>query len=522
MKQIYYGGDIITMTDNNIEAIYVEDGIIKNIGNEDEILKYKDNNTKLINLEGKTLMPSFIDPHSHITALAQTLLLIPLSACKSIDEILKALKDYKVNNNISDDKWIVGFGYDHNFLKEQRHPLKFDLDKLNIKNPILVAHVSGHMGVLNSKGLELLGIDNNIIDPEGGKYGRTNGEVNGYIEESAFINRVGEIASPSKEDLISCLKKAQSIYLKNGITTVQDGLTKLANFQMLKMVSDSNDLKLDTICYADVFEKENLFEKFSSYDNKYCNNLKIGGYKIVLDGSPQGKTAWISKPYENDTYCGKATYSDEFVENTMTKALKENRQILAHANGDMASDQMIRCITSAKAKYPNDVRPVMIHAQTVRHDQLDEMKKLGIIPSFFVNHIYHWGDIHLKNLGERAYRISPAGYAKSKDMLFTFHQDTPVIMPNMFESIWCAVNRITKSGIILGNDEKIDVYSALKAVTINAAYQYFEEDKKGSIEKDKYADFIVIDKNPLKIEKMDIKDIKVLKTIKRGEVLYEL
>ena len=193
-------------------------------------------------------------------------------------------------------------------------------------------------------------------------------------------------------------------------------------------------------------------------------------------------------------------------------------QILAHCNGDKAAEQYINAIKNIDLK---NERPVMIHAQLLDTDQLEDVKKCHIIPSFFVAHTYYWGDTHIKNFGiKRASKISPLKSAINKNIIFTLHQDSPVIEPNMFETIWCAVNRKTKSNVILGKKEQISVLDAVKAVTINAAYQYFEEDKKGSIKEGKIANLIIVDKNPLKIEKDKIREIKILETIKEGQTLY--
>ena len=173
-----------------------------------------------------------------------------------------------------------------------------------------------------------------------------------------------------------------------------------------------------------------------------------------------------------------------------------------------------------ETKNDKDLRPVMIHCQTVRNDQLDRMAELKMIASIFVGHVWYWGDVHIKNLGEeRGNHISPAKDALDRGVLINFHQDTPVTKPYMMHSVWCAVNRISRTGKLIGTDQAIDVYEALKAITINAAYEYFEETSKGSIAVGKKADFVILDKSPLEIDKMEIKNIKVLETIKEGEIL---
>lgn len=518
---IFYNGEIITMENTHPEAVFVEDGKIISIGSNKEIFKLKNTNTKEENLEGKVLLPGFIDAHSHITAFAQTLGLVDLSKCTNIKQIILKLQEYKNENKLIDGKWIVGFGYDNNLLEEKRHPSNIELDEATKKNPILISHVSGHMGVTNTIGLKAMNINEETKNPEGGSYGRnkTTGKLNGYMEESAFITNAKIANELSNEEHVELIERAQRIYLKNGITTIQDGLTKEKEFDILRQSSKEYKLKVDTICYIDMSERKRILEKGIRFLRKYVNKLKIGGYKIILDGSPQGKTAWMSKPYigENE-YRGYPAKTDEEILESIEICLNENMQLLAHCNGDEAAEQFIRCIEKFDKEDIKKIRPVMIHAQTIREDQLDKIKKLNIIPSFFVSHTYYWGDVHIKNLGwERAKNISPAKSAEDLAINYTFHQDTPVLSPNILESIWCSVNRATKEGIIIGEEQKIDVYSALKAVTINAAYQYKEEKVKGSIKEGKIANLIILDKNPLKINREEIKNIKVIKTFINGE-----
>ena len=512
-KVIFFGGNIITMEhkDDNYDWLLIENGIIKKVGNLEDIEENTDEDTKKIDLQGKTLMPAFIDSHSHITAYAKTLSYVSLNECKTINEIVEKLEEYKEKNKIKKEKWIVGVGYDNNFLEEKRHPKKEELDKLGKDNPILVTHISGHMGVFNSKGLEKLCIE---------------ASKDGYLEENKFIEQTTKIDKIDKKEERENLNKVQEKYLSYGITTVQDGLTKKDDFKLLKEVARSGNLKLDVVSYIDLEENKNIVNENKKYIRKYKNNLKIGGYKIILDGSPQAKTAFLSEPYEGEKeYRGYPSKRDSKVDEFVKTAIGENMQLICHCNGDGAADQLIESIKKeVKEKGIGIVkkqRTVMIHAQIIREDQVLECKKFGIIPSFFIAHIYYWGDIHIKNLGTRAYRISPVKDALDNNMVFTFHQDTPVLEPNMLETIDIAVNRKTRNGVVLGEDEKIDVYEALKAVTINAAYQYFEENTKGSIKIGKVADLVILSENPLTTNKSKIKDIKVCSTWKNGKEVYK-
>lgn len=353
-----------------------------------------------------------------------------------------------------------------------------------------------------------------------------NDKLTGLLEENSYIEYIKKVPMPSIDDLVEACKKAQNLYLKYGITTVQEGMLVKELIPIYKKILNDKILNINLVAYIDMKSKEIIKKEFVKNIKKYYNNIKIQGYKIFLDGSPQLKTAWVRKAYENDKKTevkenkenyGISTMKEKEVIEAIRISKEEDMQILAHCNGDMAASQYIRCIK--KQKNISKTRPVMIHAQLLGIDQLEDLKRCNIIPSFFIAHVYYWGDTHIKNIGiERASKISPAKSCLEKNILFTFHQDSPVIEPNMFETIWCAVNRKTKNGIILGKEE-ISVLEAIKAVTINAAYQCFEESKKGSIKEGKRADLIIIDKNPLKIKKEEIKEIKILETIKDGKII---
>lgn len=524
-SRIYYNGDIITMEEKlYAEAVFIKENKIKKVGSFQEVVKEKEKNTVLVDLKGHTLLPAFIDSHSHITALAATLRLINLQDCKSFQQMKEKIKNYIEQKKLKELDWVVGFGYDHNFLAEKMHPNRTVLDEVSTKYPIFITHASGHMGVCNTAALKLLEIDETIQNPPGGKIGREedNKTPNGYLEETAMMQYTKKIPAPTEEEMLSLLQQAQKVYLSYGITTAQDGISKEAEVNLLKRAAENKNLILDIVSYIDLKNCPTLADENKLYLKQYSNHFKIGGYKVFLDGSPQGRTAWLSKPYENGEK-GYPVYSSQEVKDFFETALKAETQILVHSNGDAACQQMLDCLEAAQKdiKTKQSIRPVMIHAQTVRINQLDQLKQLAVIPSYFVAHTYYWGDIHLKNLGvDRASKISPLHATVEKGILFTLHQDTPVIACNMLETIWCAVNRITKNGNLLGQEECISVEEALRGVTINAAYQYFEEEEKGSLKEGKLADMIILDRNPLKVDKNELKEIKIIETIKNGKSVY--
>lgn len=528
MKTFYVNGTILTMEEDALyaEAVCVEDGRIKAVGTEKEILKLKKEEDEIVDLEGKTMLPGFIDGHSHFAGTANSMTQCDLTNCTSFQEIIDAMKDFKEKRELSDDAWIVGCNYDHNFLQEERHPDRFVLDKISETNPVLLVHASSHMGVTNSQGLKLQGIDEKAEDRPDGRYGRVEGTntPNGYMEEKVFLEFQSKLPMTSLEELMHLMVEAQHLYASYGITTVQDGMVGKPLFQLLKAAAEMGILKLDIVGYVDIMTATDLMEQRNPYVGNYEKHLKLGGYKVFLDGSPQGKTAWMLEPYEGETeYCGYPIHSNETLRGYIETALDEGQQLLAHCNGDAAAEQYVSQFEQAlEARGEKEsYRPVMVHAQLVRKEQLERMKKLGMMPSFFIAHTYYWGDIHRKNFGmERASRISPAKDALDCGLKFTFHQDSPVVPPDMMRTVSCAVNRVTKSGQVLGEEEKISVLEALKAITVYGAYQYHEEEIKGTIAVGKNADFVVLEKNPLEADKEHLADIPVLLTIKENQIVY--
>lgn len=537
-KTIYYNGTIITMEEDNlnVEAVYVEDGKIVKIGTLEEIQSKKDEQTEMVDLQGKTMLPGFIDPHGHIVAIAETLVITNLSEANSIEELKSMLKQSLEKNKPSAEEWLIGFGYDNTKFKNEEHPTKFDLDEVTKDFAVFISHTSGHLAVANSKALEKFGyVGEDYTVPEGGVVRTIDGtkEPNGILEENACLDPEKRkcIPEPSPQTMLNCIYKAQELYASFGITTCQDASVDESINKLLQEASKKGMLFLDIVGFAVQQTTMKLLKNEKTPKREYINNYKLLGGKTWLDGSPQGKTAWLTEPYyeapegQPADYCGYGTQEDDEVTDYFKTLIDNNIQVNVHCNGDAAADQYIRCYRKALEESGNktDLRPVMVHAQTVRKDQLDEMKQLGIIPTFFLDHIWYWGDYYYSSIlgPEKSKHISPVKSALKIGMNYTVHQDAPVKMPNQVLAIHNAVNRETESGRVLGEDERLTPLEALRAVTINGAYQYFEEDIKGSIKEGKVADFVILDKNPLEIDKKLLKTINVLKTIKGDKVIFE-
>lgn len=548
MKRIYFGGTINTLNDNNdvVEAILIEDDKIVAVGTEAEVMELKDDSTELCNLEGKTMLPGFIDPHSHfgvqsILSVFKSLAPSPIGDVESIERMIEVMiEDIEAKGFSGDEKFYIASGYDHEQLAEGRHPTKDDLDRISTEIPIAAVHASLHVGTFNTKALEVLGISKEEPNPAGGFFGRYEGtnEVNGYAEEMALQLHLMKHLAPDPSELVNVLKSGQEIYAKAGITTVQDGFTKNEEYQMFNFGSNNGLLDLDVHCYPPAIKSlqegnhwidgEYGIKPFDSFGTD--NNIHFSGYKIVLDGSPQARTAWMSKPYEVVSESDDPNYvaypffeDDSIVTEGLVYAMERNAPVLVHCNGDASGDQFLRCYEEALTKIDNEytARPVMIHCQTVREDQIDLMAKHGIIPAMFPIHTYFWGDVHIKNFGrERANKISNQKYALSKGLLPTSHEDCPVLPPSTILSVWSACNRKTRSGEVLGEDLVLSRYEGLRSVTYNAAYQYGEEETKGTIEVGKMSDLVITNEDILTCSDDTLFTATVYQTIKRGKVIY--
>lgn len=540
MRQtLYYHGSIITVNDEQptAEAVLVEEGIIKAVGDYEKLRLEMKYDAEQFDLCGHTLLPGFIDGHSHMlySAMFPRFDGPPVGNIDSIEKLVASAQIYLRQHPIKNQHWLVGMGYDNYFFANHRHPTVEDMDRISTEVPVLMMHYSGHIGVCNSKVLELCGITKDSPNPEGGIIYKNplTGEPTGVVEELALTRDVLEkMPLPTEELIDMVVLRSQDMYLQNGITTVQDGTIDPTSFPMLEKLYKKGLLHVDICGYVKLATKSrDYLLNLTSRGQRDKRGAKLIGAKIFLDGSPQAKTAWMSDPYmvppegEDLSYCGYQVYEDDNKVCDFIKDCLEHRwQIIAHCNGDAAIEQFISQYERAQKETGiyDDLRPVAIHCQMVRFDQLDRMKKIGMMPSYFHDHVYFWGDWHLDSvLGmERGSRISPLAATLARGIPFTLHQDCPVAPPNMMLSIHNAVNRKTASGREIGPQFTVSPLEAIRSVTLNAAYQYFEEHRKGSIEPGKVADFVVLDANPLTVPKDQIKYINVVETIKDDKVVF--
>ncbi|MGI4991532.1 amidohydrolase [Halobacteriovorax sp. GFR7] len=534
---IYFGGSILTMDGDKpsyIESVVEVNGKTVFTGSLTNAFQ-KYSKAKKVDLKGKTMLPSFLDPHGHFAAAIQmaeqvNVAIPPVGGVKNISDIQKILKKFQEVNDIPKGEWVVGWGYDNEGLEESRHITKFDLDKALPDHKVMLIHVSGHGIVLNSKALKWAEIDKNTQTPSGGVIARVNGttEPAGLLMETAYFYLVLEKLPPmSEEKRLKNLDKAQQMYASEGYTHIQDGATLFHDIKFFQKAAKQKRFYLDVVSLPAFNDYEKWFKKGLFKFGNYDNHLKFQGVKILQDGSPQGKTAFITNEYLTGGpggqlhWHGEGTLEhDEFIK--LFKMFADNGlQVFTHANGDAAIDEVIEATKTSGVKASDDRRFVVIHSQFQRPDHLDKYVDLGLYPSYFTNHTFFWGDVHIKNIGmEKAKFISPVKTATDKGLIYSNHTDFNVTPLDPFFVLWTAVSRKTRNGVVLGEDQRVDMYTALQGLTTGPAYQVFEENRKGKIKVGHLADYVILDKNPMDLKGDEIKEIQVMQTIKEGKTVF--
>lgn len=540
-QTIYSNGKIITVDSANTiaEAVAVEDGRILAVGTIKDVRKLAGPKAKVIDLKGKTLVPGFIDGHSHFMGLSRSTTVNvgspPMGDIKNINDLVARIKAFQKDKKTAAGEWIDAYGYDQDQLEEKRHLQKEDLDAAFPDNPVTVTNINGHMSVSNSYALKVSGIDEQTPDPQGGAIERKkeSKEPSGLLQEGAMrlLKRPARPA-PSLEQQIKDLKEQQLFYASYGITTAQDGYTSFESLELLHKASERGELFIDIEALPGYPTLDRVLANPVYKFGVLKDHLKLAGTKLIADGSPQGKTAFFSKAYlvevpgcNHDECTGFPNVTQQQFNEAIHKAFKNNIRPFVHCNGDATIDMYLKAIETANLDLnttSNERRPVTIHSQFVRADQLDSYKKLGVIAAMFSNHAYFWGDVHIRNLGlERASFLSPLKTALKKGVIATNHTDYPVTPINQIFLLWTSVARESRTGRVIGPDERLSAIEGLRAITINGAWEYQEEKSKGSIEIGKLADFAILSDDITSIDPSKIKDVTVLETVKEGKTIYK-
>ena len=537
---IYVGGSIVTINDAEpvVEALAVKDGRILALGTHGKIeALHKGEATTVVDLAGKTMLPGFLDPHSHYfsslsVANQVNVFAPPAGPGKDIPSIVAELKRFRAGRGIPKGQLIQAYGYDENAMPNRIALTRDDLDKDFPDNPVLVGHVSMHGAVLNSAAMKLYGISADTETPPGGVILRKPGsnEPAGLVMETAYLPIFMSLPKPTAEQEIEWSRAGQMLYAAAGITTAHEGATHAADLALMQRAAAAGANIIDVVAYPFFTDLDAVLEKnpLATW-GQYANRLKLGGAKITLDGSIQAKTGLFTTPYltggpgGQKDWRGEPGFPEEFVQAFVKKVYELGLPLNIHANGDGAIDLALRAHEYAAAgDLARPRRVTVIHSQFVRPDQLEKYAAYSMRPSFFTAHAYYFADTHMLNRGKEAsFFLSPMRAAIDKGLRPTNHTDFVVTPLDQMFLVWTAVNRVSRNGIVIGPDQRVTPLEALQAITINAADQYGESESKGSLEPGKLADLVVLDGNPLTVDPMAIKNIRVVETIKEGQTIYK-
>ncbi len=539
--QIYFNGQILTMRDAQptAQALAVRGGRIIAVGSAAEVGQWRGPNTAVTDLQGRTMTPGILDPHSHVLLCAsylsyQNLSPPPLGPGNSIANIMAAMKSFQAaGRGLPDDRgnvWLIGHSLDNTQLPGYGLPTKDDIDPYFPDVPVVLMHMSTHILICNSKALAIAGITAQTPDPQGGVIVREPGsmEPNGILEElSAMLLMLPYAPALTMAQTLANLRQLQNQYASWGITTTQDGNSLPSDVATLLAASQAGALSIDVVTYPN-YNVINLLAQQGMGPGYRSGRLRVGGVKLQLDGAPTGETAWLTQPYFNTLdnppgWAGFGQMTDETVQSFLAQGVVNNWQIIAHCNGDAATDQLLRNVAAINRIYGTvDRRTICIHAQISREDQIASMAALKIRASFFPSHVPDFGDFYSQvALGPaRSANISPTGWALKYGVPFTIHTDAPVVPNNYAAAMWSAVNRTTRSGALLGPDQRITRAQALRSVTVDAAAQYIEENDKGALGVGMRADMVIWQHDPLTIPVGTMWQNTAWRTIKDGATIY--
>ncbi|KPK28934.1 MAG: hypothetical protein AMJ61_00025 [Desulfobacterales bacterium SG8_35_2] len=517
-------GNILTMNPEQpaASAMAVKQNKILAAGDLSAVKEAAGKSYEYIDLEGKTVVPGFIESHDHIVLYGAALQYLDVSPFVT-PSLKEALHKMKTQGKPDKDGWIYAIGADQTLYVEKRGPTRQELDELFPDQPALIVHLSGHGAFANSKAFEAAGVTKDTPNPKGGEFEKDkNGELSGYIKGIPAWTMVGKLPPSTKETVL----QSANLHASRGFTTATE-LAILAPRMAIFMEEVTRSGDFPVRVYAGMFiTMPGLDEVAPQIANYETELFKVRYIKTWTDGSTQGGTGYFTKPYyklDADTKKGARGTQEQF-NAEVTKILQLGFAPAIHANGDAAMDLALNALEYGRKETGNTtIRPHLIHCQYVRQDQFDRIAEMGNIGmTFFTPHVHFWGDMHRDFLlgPDRASKIVSMKSAIERSIPYAIHNDPPVSPPNALHSMWVAVNRLTTSGEVLGPEQRITPEQALLAYTRQAAIVLGVEDEVGTLEPGKYADFVVLSQNPLEVDPKKIKDIQVEATVMNGRISY--
>ncbi|AQA00606.1 hypothetical protein BWQ93_01790 [Sphingopyxis sp. QXT-31] len=533
---LYHGGTIVTMDGNTpqtVEAVVTEGERIAFAGSEKEARKVAGGKAAVHDLKGATMLPGFIDAHSHFTVATQMAGGLDLRAAAAppadIPDLQAAIRTHIAAGAMPLGQWAIVWQYDQEALAEKRHITRAELDAVAADRPILLLHVSLHGVVANSAALAAAGIDEATPVPPGGIMPRDEaGKLNGVLLEKAMFLMLAKMPQPTAEQKLAALDAAQIAYFAEGYTHAQDGATLAPDIAFLTSDAARKRLKIDLALLPFSTGLDALLAQPGLKFGTYTDHVKLQGIKFVLDGSVQARTGYFTRDYARGSpegthpWHGQPVLSEADFIAQAKKVHDSGWQLFVHANGDAAIDMAIRGFDALGIKAADDRRPVVIHSQFQRRDQLPAYARIGVGPAYFSNHAWYWADVHRTNFpAEVVDFISPLRSARAAGLIPSNHSDFSVTPLDTRFMLWTSMARVSPTGVVSGAGERLNAYEALQALTTGPAWQAFEEDRKGRIKPGLLADFVILDKNPLTTPVEQIRNIRVVATIKEAKMVWQ-
>jgi predicted amidohydrolase YtcJ len=527
---IFQGGAVHTVDarDSIVEAVAVSDGRILAVGSDAEVGATAGNGTMRVDLRGRTLTPGFIDAHHHFVGVggAEDAIDCKAPGMQSIAAIVEAVR--KKAETLPKGTWIRGRGYDQSRLAEQRHPNKHDFDAVSPEHPVVFTRTCGHIQAVNSKALDVAGVNLHTPDPDGGRFDRDDdGTINGVCYERA-CGAVQAASAPNRDELRRWLLAANAADLASGLTSIHDagGMTG-APAGIAQELSASGQIQVRIYSFVTVNASDHPHVGILStgYHTGFGNErFRLGAFKVMTDGSSSGPTAATRQPYtSDDSTCGIAYWEQDELDDLIGKAHRAGWQCTVHAVGDKAIEQTLNAMERAMREFPREgLRHRIDHCGITPPDLRARIKQLGIVPVMQPAFFWEFGDGYIRNYGRhRADVMFPAKSLLDAGVVVAGSSDSPVTDYRPLFGVEQALTRATSDGDVCGPDERVDLDTAIRMHTMNGAYAAFEEGLKGSIEVGKLADLVVHSADLRTVPVTELRDLPIAMTMVGGEVLYE-
>ena len=507
---LIYTHAALPLTDGPASCVAVTRGRIAAVGRAEDVLPLAGAGTRVVSLDGATLLPGFHDAHCHILGFGLSLAMVPLSDVRTIPDLIGLLQARADAMNAGPETWIRGRGYSQNVLEERRHPARHDLDAVAGGRPfVLITHASGHAVSVNSRVLHLANITRETPDPPGGTIVRDKtGEPTGTLLETAVDLAYHVAPAPTQSEKVGALGNAGRALNAMGITSAVDATPGVsawdsaAEIPAYQEAAASGALSVRCTLMMTLAYLASLDRIPAPGDlTAETEWVRIGPAKIFTDGALTTRTAFLRSPFTESSSLGTAVWTADELDHRIARVHEAGWQIAAHAIGDAAIDLCLDAYGKAQARQPRpDARHRIEHAMLLWPDQVGRMARLGVLPIYQPEFLMRFGDAYAAALGDsRAARLMPYAETQAAGLPLVFSSDLPVVVGHPLDGIASAALRRAPSGRTLGAGHRVSISEALRAYTAGAAYSVFLESDRGRITPGLRADFVVLDGDPLSL-----------------------